>query len=281
MATLAEAGTAVEPAPHCANCGTARPGRYCPHCGQSAAIGVPTVGKFLHELVEKSLGVEGQVALTLRTLVFRPGRLTVDYLAGRRQRYMSPMRLYLAVSVLFFLLLSLVPGLRVDIGRGGIDVLTEVMPESRIEAHTGVAFIDDRVARFAALPMEQQHRALRDRLVHNAPKGMLLMVPWFATLLAILYRGRRYGEHLLTALHFHSFAFLLLPIGLIPWPMPAHDWINELANLGIAVYLLVMLRTVYGGGWIATLLRLLVIAGAYAAALVAAILGGVMLTLAG
>lgn len=270
----AKADTAV-----CDNCGTRRPGNYCPHCGQSAAIGVPTVGKFVHELVEKSLGVEGQLTQTLKALLLRPGQLTVDYLAGRRQRYMSPMRLYLSVSVMFFLLLSLVPGIRVDIGRLGVDVLTEATPESRIEAHTGVAFVDDRVTRFAALPADRQHRALRDRLVRNAPKGMLLMVPLFALLLAGLYRRHRYGEHLLTALHFHSFVFLLLPIGLVPWPMPLHDWINDLANAVIVVYLFVMLRRVYGGGSLATLLRSAAIVAVYVAALAAVILAGVMLTL--
>ncbi len=240
---------------------------------------MPTIAKFFHEFVQKSLGVESQLGQTLKALLLQPGLLTVDYLAGRRQRYMSPVRLYLSVSLLFFVLLSLVPGIRIDIGQGGVDVLTEAKSESRIEAHTGFAFIDDRVTRFSALPMDQQYRVLRDGMVHNAPKAMFLLVPLFAGLLALLYRRHRYGEHLLSALHFHSFVFLLLPIGLVPWPQPAHDWINDALNAAIAVYLFLMLRRIYGGSFGATAARLVAIVTIYVVAIVAAVLAGVVLTL--
>ena len=264
----------------CPNCATSHQGNYCPHCGQDAHLHVPTVRKFLNEFIEKYFGVEGRLPLTLRLLFFHPGAMTVDYLEGRRQRYISPLRLYLAISVLFFLGLMLVPGISVKIGAAGVEINTESVRESRIDATTGFPFIDDRIATFSRLPPAARDHVLRGGMVSNAPKAMLLLVPLFAALLMLLYRHRYYGEHLLLALHFHSFAFLLLLPGLVPWPQPLHDWINNAINLVLGVYMFLMLRRVYGGGRIATLLRLVAIVAAYVLAIAGAALATVVLAVA-
>ena len=263
----------------CPNCETRHRGHYCPHCGQDAHIKVPTVRKYFHELMEKYFGIEGRLPLTLRQLFLHPGAMTVDYLEGRRQRYISPLRLYLAISVLFFLGLMQVPGISVRIGTMGVEINTEAVAESRIESATGVDSIDRQVAAFAQLAPEARNHVLRDGMVRNAPRAMLLLVPLFAALLMLLYRSRYYGEHMLTALHFHSFAFLLLLPGLVPWPMPLHDGINNLLNLVLVIYLFLMLRRVYGGGVIVTGLRAVVIVAAYVLAIAGAALAGVVLAL--
>ncbi len=261
----------------CPNCTTQFRGNYCPNCGQDAHLATPTVARFVHEFVEKYFGVEGGLLLTLRQLFLHPGAMTVDYVEGRRRRYVSPLRFYFAVSVLFFLGLTLVPGISVKIGVAGVEITTEAAPDSRIEAATGWAFVDQRVAAFSQLSPEARNRVLRGGMVSNAPKAMLLLVPLFAALLASLYRHRTLGEHLVSALHFHSFAYLALLPGLVPWPQPAHDWINNAINLVLGAYLFLMLRRVYGGGRIATFLRLAAIAATYVFAIAAAALAGVVL----
>lgn len=261
----------------CANCGTHFGGHYCPHCGQDAHIKVPTAAKFLNDLVEKYFGVEDRLPLTLRLLFLRPGQMTVDYLEGRRQRYISPLRLYLAASVLFFVALSFVPGLAVDIGASGVEITTLAVRESSITAHTGIAAIDTRVARFMMLSLDARSHVLRDGMIRSAPQALLLLIPLFAALLKLLYRRRLYGEHLLFALHFHTLAFLLLPIGLVPWPQPLHDIVNNGLNLLLAGVLLLMLRRVYGGGWAVTLARLVTILATYALALAGVALAAVLL----
>jgi len=144
---------------------------------------------------------------------------------------------------------------------------------------TGFRSIDARVAAFSQLAPEARNHVLRGGLVSNAPRAMLLLIPVFAGLLMLLYRSRYYGEHLLTALHFHSFAFLLLLPGLVPWPQPLHDWVNNSLNVVLAVYLFLMLRTIYGGGWLATGLRLTVILAAYVIAIASAAIATVELAI--
>lgn len=269
----------LPPVIDCPNCGTRHGGNYCPHCGQDARVRLPTVRKFLVELIEKYLGVEGRLPLTLRQLFLHPGAMTADYLAGRRQRYVSPLRLYLAVSLLFFLGLMQVPGLSVVIARTGVEINTEAVADLRLEANTGIAAIDTRVAAFARLDVEARNRLLRQGIVREAPKAMLLLIPLFAALLWLLYRGRYYGEHLLTALHFHSFAFVLLLPGLVPWPARVHGPINDAINLLLAGYLFVMLRRVYGGGLLVTGLRLGIVIAVYVLSIAATAVAGVVLAL--
>jgi len=108
---------------------------------------------------------------------------------------------------------------------------------------------------------------------------MLLLIPLFAALLWLLYRHRYYGEHLLTALHFHSFAFLMLLPGLVPWPATVHGLINDAINLLLATYLFLMLRRVYGGSAGTTGLRLAVIVAVYVLSIAGTAVTGVVIAL--
>jgi uncharacterized protein DUF3667 len=101
--------TAAVPAGVCADCGAPATGNYCAHCGQETKIETPTIRHFLHELADQYVAVEGKLGRTLRVLFSQPGQLTVDYVEGRRQRYVRPLKLYLSVSVVFFGLMGLLP----------------------------------------------------------------------------------------------------------------------------------------------------------------------------
>jgi hypothetical protein len=93
---------AHHPATHCLNCGAAVAASYCQHCGQATAAHVPSASEFLHEFVGHYIALESKLWTTLVLLLFKPGRLTLDYIQGKRVRYVEPLRVYLTLSVLFF-----------------------------------------------------------------------------------------------------------------------------------------------------------------------------------
>jgi len=76
-----------DPTPHpdvaCRNCGAPAPLRFCAACGQETAVHAPTLDEFLHEFVGHYVAFEGALWRTMGLLMFRPGRLTREYLAGR------------------------------------------------------------------------------------------------------------------------------------------------------------------------------------------------------
>ena len=93
----------------CRNCDFdlgVQPGRYCSNCGQETAPHVPTAGEFLHEFVGHYVALEGRLAKTLWLLFLKPGLLTKEYFAGKRRRYVLPLRLYLTASIVFFMLVK-------------------------------------------------------------------------------------------------------------------------------------------------------------------------------
>jgi hypothetical protein len=91
----------------CRNCQTEYVGNYCPQCGQEAHTGAPTAWGFIYELLTRNILERGKLPHTLWRLVRHPGALTVDFLEGRRTRYIRPVRLYIGLSILYFLLLPI------------------------------------------------------------------------------------------------------------------------------------------------------------------------------
>ena len=91
----------------CANCGQPLAGEYCAACGQRHEPHVHTVGHFAAEAFESISHADSRVWRTLLYLLVKPGFLTKEFFAGRRVRYLPPFRLYLVISVVFFLVVGL------------------------------------------------------------------------------------------------------------------------------------------------------------------------------
>jgi hypothetical protein len=86
----------------CANCDAPLSGPYCAQCGQHAHDSARSLGALLHDGWHSVTHLDGRFWATLRLLMLRPGRLTVEYFAERRARYVPPVRLYIVFSVLMF-----------------------------------------------------------------------------------------------------------------------------------------------------------------------------------
>jgi hypothetical protein len=110
LATAAVAATAVL----CENCGAPVSGRYCASCGQRLEPPLHSLWHFTKIATEDLTHADSRVWGTLAALLFRPGRLSAEFLAGRRARYLPPVRLYLVLSVVFFLWAAATqPGFRI------------------------------------------------------------------------------------------------------------------------------------------------------------------------
>ncbi len=93
----------VDPGKPCENCGTIVTERYCTRCGQLASDFHRPFFSLVTSSVADVFALDGRLWRTLPMLVFRPGRLTRNYLDGKRARYVPPFRMFLLASVIFFL----------------------------------------------------------------------------------------------------------------------------------------------------------------------------------
>jgi len=103
----ADAGHTHESA--CLNCSTPLIGSHCHSCGQAAHVH-RTLGAFFHDLLHGVFHFEGKIWRTLPMLAFKPGKLTREYIDGRRASYVSPLALFLFSVFLLFAAISATAG---------------------------------------------------------------------------------------------------------------------------------------------------------------------------
>src|SRR5215472_17509965 len=86
----------------CENCGAQLTGDYCAQCGQAAIDYRRSFRHVIADMLESFLNWDSKFFKTIALLLFQPWKLTNDFLAGHRVRYVNPLRLYLLASILFF-----------------------------------------------------------------------------------------------------------------------------------------------------------------------------------
>ena len=291
-ATILQPESAPTEAPpsieHCRNCDAALTGAYCARCGQAAQLNALSLWALGKELSGDLFNWDSRLWRTLRPLAFRPGFLTLEYLHGRRARYMPPLRMYLVLSLLFFLTVSVgnpsgVAG-AIDTEAISISASIEAASEAEREGNVTIKDCDALDIRLEGFSPEWEQRirescqrVLDDpvkfgsELVGNIPGTLFVFLPLLAGLTQLLYlrSGHYFVEHVLFFVHVHAFFFLgsllialldlfvLLPLGHAI--RTAVELLSGLAVNALVIYspyyLYRAVRNVYGQERLITLLK--------------------------
>src|SRR6185312_13880494 len=94
------------PLPFCENCGANMAGPFCAKCGQHAVDYRRSFGRVFADILDSFLNWDSKFFATIWLLITRPWRLTIDFLAGKRVRYVHPLRVYLLASIVFFFVVN-------------------------------------------------------------------------------------------------------------------------------------------------------------------------------
>jgi hypothetical protein len=247
---------------NCRNCGAPLQGPFCYACGQKAAATHLALREIVHEAADEFLHFDGKILKTLKVLVLNPGKLTRDLVEGHRVRYVSPLRLYLMFSVLYFFLFSVVPGAR----EAGIRV-------TRTEGAVTTAAPPEMYEKFA--------NQMAERLPHV---GLTLAMPAFAGLTFLFYRCRQpfFISHLYYSLHTHSFMFLAMSVSTLGIPLGrAGTIVGGAVAVTIVGYYFLSQSHFFGESRLKTLLKGVAIAVLYIGVLAASMIVVVMTVLRG
>jgi len=256
-------------------------GPFCYACGQKQQ----GVDRFFLSLVGEALdnifSLDSRTAKTMFGLFFRPGFLTSEYFAGRRARYIQPLRLYLIVSLVFFLILSIenltseTPMMQIDDKdpvaaqpKADADAASETSSTpNRINSHINLPWLsaeenheldqrlENQIHKAIALVKADPQQAMAD-VIDAAPPLLFILLPLFAFLLKLIYIGssRYYTQHLILAVHNHSFMFLALLLAQL---------LSGIVLLWAPIYMFLSLRKVYGQGYFVTTLKFIVLVLCY------------------
>ena len=309
----------------CENCGAQLTGNYCAQCGQAAVDYRRSFRHVVADVLESFLNWDSKFFTTIALLVLKPWRLTNEFLAGKRVRYVNPLRLYLLASILFFFAvnygakgLRLEPGklspkdraeLEADLKKGDLPPAareqlealllespspssspqsTSPSPTTNVPSPSPASETDKQKQEYGKIgerpfvvfdetksttPFEHWIEArAKDKmgehgtkmglfiatLFSNLPYMMLCCIPLFAFVLKILYIRRHifYIDHLIYALHIHTFAYVgimlivLATIGLNRTAQgPIAGWIIALLWIAFVVQIFLSIRRVYRQGW--------------------------------
>jgi uncharacterized membrane protein len=295
MSVVPAAGGALPPV-RCKNCNALLLGRYCVDCSQAADVHVPTTKELAHELLEGLTHSDSRLWRTLSTLWFKPGTLTEEFVVGRRVAYLPPFRLYLVLSVVFFLLASVV---HINVVALKLDEVTKpggapAAAQSNFETCNDLNFMTfakhpDWNARFNRA-CEATVRDKGNNLLHGAigpvSKAMFILLPLIAFFHMLMYwRPRyRYAEQLLFFVHLQAFYFsaatlliLLIEAG-YSWPQidGVTGFLETLLWWSLPVYTLLAMRRVFRRTWFGTIFRAIVLYFVYMAVFALAIFGAVV-----
>src|SRR5437588_5913155 len=246
---------------HCLNCGEPVPMNFCPQCGQENVQMIVPVRHLFGDVIDELFKLDSRLFRTLKYLVARPGFLTREYIAGRRARYVAPFRFYFIVSAVWFLLSSLT-GLQgelqkeLDKGTAVKITKTSTIPRTGIKKPTAKPPVTEEAAMRMIGKLEKSAKYVGRWILGNESWLALFMSPAIALILSLLYfrSHRMYIEHLVFAVHFSTFVFVLWFLMFVP---SLRRWqYGDMVFIGGAlVYLFIAMRAVYAQGPIKTLVK--------------------------
>jgi hypothetical protein len=274
----------------CGNCGATLMGPYCSNCGQHAHAIARTVSALFDDAWHIVTHVDSRFWQTLYILLFKPGKLTQEYFAERRARYLPPVRLYLVLSVLFFAFglaapekkrappAVAVPAAAAPVKAAPQGVAADKAPAARKESRNTIfdidncddieipiAWLQNSMRQSCVRSKQDKGQSIEHAFLATIPKMMFLFVPMMALVMLILYwRPRRYYvEHLVFFVHSHAAIFLLLLIeALLGWIafwadwITVGDWVMALISLYSVWYVYRAMRVYYGQGRLLTFTKL-------------------------
>ncbi len=282
----------------CLNCSAPLSGAWCSQCGQKDPSPHPLLGELVREATHELAHWDGKLLSTLRELVLRPGQLTVDFLGGRRARWLPPLRLYLITSLVYFLIGPTIGAITHRDQRVQIVLPSSLAaPGAESEAPTQVlkpevATAIDNSSIMRIVGSKKLQRAIEnpkefgDAVSRTYPKVIFLLMPVVALLLWGAYRSTvpGYVPHLYFSLHLHAFGFSAFAVLHLSRAFLTTRWLA--LSLGIAALLTLVwyataaMRRVYGGSWGRTVGSAAAVGAAYSVVFLIAISSAAIVALA-
>ena len=217
----------------CKNCKHVVEKRYCSNCGQENTESRQSFGHLAAHFVEDFTHYDNAFWKTIKFLLFRPGRLTNEFIAGRRMTYVPPVKLYIFISFLTFFLLSILTTpentaddfiqINHDTKDNDVDIVSDYSTVAEFDSIENSKPAEQRLSSWEQLftrkmiTIDQKYTfdEFRGEVVqsvtNNLPKVLFLYMP-FSALGLWLFHGKKrwyYFDHGIFTLHYFSFVLLL------------------------------------------------------------------------
>ncbi|MFN4233250.1 MAG: DUF3667 domain-containing protein [Bacteroidia bacterium] len=290
----------------CLNCNYNLPAnaKYCSNCGQKTESPIIGFKDFIKDALEDYFSIDSKIFKSILPLLFKPGFLTIEYIKGKRNTYIPPFRMFLIVSVLYFLLLSLLEEkndfikvhesqkevtseknidtakkeeVSIKFDRIGDTKMALVMLKLKdsteqayiskygLKAYIDSVFADENIFyRFLSRKLYAMYLTdgenFGELMFRSFQKLVFVMAPIMAFILLLIYYRNKiyYMQHLIFALHFHAFVFLMMLFddSLL---FIVGNWSSILITIAILLYLYLAIKKVYQENRIISFLKFIIL----------------------
>jgi len=230
----------------CLNCRHVVEQRFCPNCGQENTDSRKTFHHLFIHFFEDLTHYENAFWKTIRNLLFKPATLTKEYLSGKRLSYLAPVRLYIFISFITFLLIALFPShVTENLQKSEKDITTNLIKQDKKGIETFKEKTHFQMRSMKEIDSIQKYGKPSEKytdfeywlyekvihvtekntkgeiiekfiesFVHNIPKILFIIMPFFAFFLWIFHNKKKwyYFDHGIFTLHYFSFLLLIFLI---------------------------------------------------------------------
>lgn len=276
---------------NCKNCDAKLEGAFCHRCGQSSRDTTQSFGKFVKAYFENTFQVDGRLFSTLKLLLFKPGKLSLEFINGHIVKYVHPMKLFLFCSIFLFAVIWMVyerttkeENAKMNISQTEMDMYNT---DSRHEYITKkmesvVNGIKDSIKKNQTFTISDTNNVYLKKietlnqiitkdykkdfekvtvnaLKRDLPFVFMLLMPLYAFILKLFFRRsyRSYLPHFVFATHLNTFMLILMT--LLTFTRFGADWVKVVASgVGLVVfvgYIIVASRLFYKQSWTKSVLK--------------------------
>lgn len=254
----------------CLNCHHVVENKYCPNCGQENTETRQSFHYLFTHFVEDLTHYDGSFWKTIKTLLFKPGKLTKEYLAGKRKMFVPPVKLYIFISFVAFLLPKLLPDYSFvedpnsfkkqqitisddEIAKKGVvvangpeianlkqlDSVQNSLPETEKLSWLEYETYKFTIKNKGKVSKSDARDQVKENLIHNLPKVLFLYMPIFAFFLWLFHNKKKwyYFDSGVFTLHYFGFLLLLFTISVVV------EWLFALVYSGDIVSFLIGMTT--------------------------------------
>lgn len=204
----------------CYNCGSAllNAENFCPNCGQENHSKQASIKHLFNDFLGDYLAFDSRLFRSVVPLITEPGRVTIDYLDGKRQQFIPPIRVFLFLSFLYF-------GLSFIVGQ------------------------DSSTFQFTADESEKAASAVSQAFARNFNVLLFLYMPLFALLVRLFFRTEKrhfYVNFFVFALHLFSFFFIVGTVQILLFALCDVVFSEQIAaNVSVSIQLAFLLYSLH------------------------------------
>ena len=253
----------------CKSCGNTHQENFCPECGEKAFDNKQlSFMQFMEETFDGFIHFDNKFFVTFRTLITRPGLLSLDYTEGRRVKYMKPIQFFFIANLLFFFF---------TIGNIYNNPLQNYISAKPYTNYHTKEIVQNKLDK-TKLSFVEYEQSFDERIAYNSKEFIFVFIPFYGLVFFGLFfwTKRFFMEHVVFATHFLSFVLLLVLVEFYVISIPFNllykntQYSREFGiaysiftSLCISVYLFFSIKKFYKPAMAWTVIASLIVGGSF------------------